>query len=672
MKKTIYLILALIIMVNSMVFADENLDNTVLAKVGSEEITYKTLNKAFKKNLNRQGLNLADVPKDSLMEFLDLYLKYRLKVNDALDRGFQDDSTVIADTKLNRKILAESFFFDEELVKPNVERLVERRKSEKKIAIIVISKDPASDSINNQKYEYAKNALAQIQNGVEFSDVAAQYSNDTHTKDKGGIIDSYITAGRITREIEEPIYSLEEGEVYPYVIETANSFFIVKLIDDAKRIKVKPSHILIKTQGEERDSLQAYKMTDSLITLLKRGASFERLAEDNSEDPSSAIKGGYLGSYYIRSTGLEQTGGPLVPEFEKALFELKDGEYSGIIKTDYGFHIIKRDSTQTVDSETERDEMEKLYKRLYFKKDKNTLLDDFAYNYGFNIKDDVFGQFVESLDTNATTLDSAWTKNIHKNLYEKQLFGVLKEKFTVKDFIEEVKTNRELKGLALNKEGIEEGIKRIVRPIVFARATQNLEKTNSEFAELMNEFRDGILLFRVEGMEVWEKLKFDTTLARQYWEPRKNQYMTNKVYDISEIFLFKDSLAKAIREQIDSGEDFEFLATEHTMRDGMREKAGRYGFLDPAKNDLAKIAHESHAKPDYIIGPVKSGKGQSIIKVNDIREPRVKTFEEAIPDFAGEYQDMLQKKLTDEWLKGVREKFPVTIYTDRIDKILEK
>ena len=103
-------------------------------------------------------------------------------------------------------------------------------------------------------------------------------------------------------------------------------------------------------------------------------------------------------------------------------------------------------------------------------------------------------------------------------------------------------------------------------------ATAGLESQYPDFANMMRDFRDGILLFKVEEQEVWGKLKLiqfrrGTSLTRQ-----KANYRTDIKYDISEIYVTSDSLAKAIRKRIDKGENFEEIASQLTERDKMREK----------------------------------------------------------------------------------------------------
>lgn len=85
--------------------------------------------------------------------------------------------------------------------------------------------------------------------------------------------------------------------------------------------QVKASHILVKTEQEAKD----------VLAQLKSGAKFEELAKSKSVD-SSAAQGGDLGWF---------GKGNMVPVFEKTAFALKEGELSGIVKSEFGFHIIK-------------------------------------------------------------------------------------------------------------------------------------------------------------------------------------------------------------------------------------------------------------------------------------------------------------------------------------------
>ena len=115
---------------------------------------------------------------------------------------------------------------------------------------------------------------------------------------------------------------------------------------DAYRVpeQAKVSHILVKTPAvgadgkvDEKGAAEAQHRAEDLLKQIKGGANFEDLARKNSEDPGSATQGGSLG--WIGR-------GRTVPEFEKAAFSLGKGQMSDLVKTSYGFHIIRVDDRQ--------------------------------------------------------------------------------------------------------------------------------------------------------------------------------------------------------------------------------------------------------------------------------------------------------------------------------------
>lgn len=94
--------------------------------------------------------------------------------------------------------------------------------------------------------------------------------------------------------------------------------------------QARASHILLKTEG--KDDAAVKKQAEDLLAQLKKGASFEELAKKNSQDEASAAKGGDLDFF---------NKGQMVPEFDQAAFSLPIGQLSDLVKTNYGYHIIK-------------------------------------------------------------------------------------------------------------------------------------------------------------------------------------------------------------------------------------------------------------------------------------------------------------------------------------------
>ena len=124
----------------------------------------------------------------------------------------------------------------------------------------------------------------------------------------------------LSREIEKKA-DVTDGEIEAYFEAHRDALPAVE--------EVRAAHILVKTEGE----------AGALLDRLRRGADFAALAKANSIDPGTKDKGGNLG--VVRK-------GRMVPEFEKMAFALKPGQISDVVKTPYGYHIIRVQSRQAV------------------------------------------------------------------------------------------------------------------------------------------------------------------------------------------------------------------------------------------------------------------------------------------------------------------------------------
>jgi peptidyl-prolyl cis-trans isomerase D len=94
--------------------------------------------------------------------------------------------------------------------------------------------------------------------------------------------------------------------------------------------QVRASHILLKTEGKDDAAVKA--KAEEILKQAKSGADFAELAKKNSEDEASAKNGGDL-DYFGK--------GRMVPEFDAAVFGMEPGQISDLVKTQYGYHIIK-------------------------------------------------------------------------------------------------------------------------------------------------------------------------------------------------------------------------------------------------------------------------------------------------------------------------------------------
>jgi peptidyl-prolyl cis-trans isomerase D len=125
-----------------------------------------------------------------------------------------------------------------------------------------------------------------------------------------------------------PKVSVSNTDIKNYYEENTLTFKVQK--------ELRASHILIKPSASAEDTAQtrddARKKAEEVLSKLKEGEDFTSLAKKYSQDPGSAGKGGDLG--YFKK-------GDMLRPFEEAAFSLKKGEVSGIIETDFGYHLIK-------------------------------------------------------------------------------------------------------------------------------------------------------------------------------------------------------------------------------------------------------------------------------------------------------------------------------------------
>lgn len=670
MKNFLILITVTIITLNYVIAA--NPTNEVLAKVGNEEITYGQLESAFQKNMSGEKKPLFSLEKDSLLQFLNLFVDYRLKVMDAVDRGYDKDKAVVDEIEQNKRLLTESYYYDKKVFQPIVNKYLDRRQYYIKFAYILFPfTQEAEGMTQTDPKDLAQNVLDSINNKqLSFAEAAKKYSSDKKAGANGGVVDKYLVSGTIQKPIEDALFTLGENQIYSTLLKTSYGYFILKLVEKIPRKQILVGHILIARKSDSLSNEEINK-ADSLLALLRKGANFEKLAELNSDDPASAINGGALDSYYDLANGFVNTKSFLEPHFVETFLNLKDGQISDTIHTSYGIHILERIDTKDPDLEKDRKDIEEFYKRISYDNDKAEYYENYVKTNGFNLNSDAFSKILSNVNRTKTNLDSNWSAKIPKDIFTDKLFSFNTKSMTVGEFIDLLsdKSKTDYRATALDREGLQSAMFKIVKPQVMDLWATELEKNYPEFNHLIKEFHDGILLFKVEALEVWNKLQLDTAMAKQYFDTTHTKFMTNKKYDISEIFVLQDSLAQSLYKRALAGEDFGDLASKFTVRQGSREKRGYQGELDAYDNKFSHQLKGEDIKEGMILPPKTYQSGLSIIKINKIITPRPKTFEEAIPDLAPIVQQIKQKQLTENWLSKVRKKHNVEIFEKTIDEI---
>jgi peptidyl-prolyl cis-trans isomerase SurA len=264
----------------------------------------------------------------SFNDYLELYIKFRLKVQAALDAKMDTLSQQQSELESFRHQLSESFLKEDASINLLVNEAFERTLKDIHLShiFIPVQKTAATEQINAAR-EKINGAYERLQKGEPFEKVAEDYEH-------GSL--GYITTFVLPYDFETAAYTTSVGK-YSKPLQSASGFHILK--NDAERNaigKIRVSQILLSFPPEADDNKKAElaARADSLYNVLKAGADFSKLAEQFSDDHLTFQAGGEMPSFGV---------GQYDSLFENTAFSLQhDSDISKPIQTAFGFHILMR------------------------------------------------------------------------------------------------------------------------------------------------------------------------------------------------------------------------------------------------------------------------------------------------------------------------------------------
>jgi len=495
----------------------------VVAEVGDEKIYLDDYEKQYMKTVNN-----LDSAKNSDMEkrkeFLTLLVKFKLKVKDARDRGLLKSDDIQNDLKQYKENFLTSFLVDKEIVEPMIKDLYEKKEYEVRASHILINLPQQNFSPDDsiKAYQKAADALAKLKNGVPFSEVAVEFSDDQSAKQNGGDL-YYFTAGMTVPEFEDAIYKLKVGDYTKEPVRTQFGLHIVKLADKRKRNDgIRASHILIQDQkdslGKVVDSLGTYNKAKDVLARIKNGEDFSKVATEVSQDPGSAPKGGDLGFFDRRR---------MVQPFDSVAFMLKVGEISGLVRTPFGWHIIKVTEIKPYQAFDKQKETLKgdFKKGPQFKAEYTKFLEKSKKQFNFEIKPDGMNFLTSKFDStrpvSGFNLDSMFSQEEKSKVLATYKDGDIK----VSDIIAYMGKNRDNMTSLANAATLKKIIEGAAdSPILYKVAIkENIEK-DPEYIAQMTEYENGLLSFKVDQEELWRKIKITQEDMQAYYDSNKDKY----------------------------------------------------------------------------------------------------------------------------------------------------
>ena len=642
------------------VFAQKN-DSPILMEIGDKKITLEEFEAIYNKNSDNKKNT-----KEEVEDYLDLYIKFKLKVVEAEDLGMDTLPAFTQELEGYRKQLAQPYLSDREVTEKLIEEAYERMKYDVKAAHILVKVTLEADPKDTlAAYNKIMKIRKRIVGGEDFEKVAAEVSEDpSAVKNKGNL--GYFSAFQMVYPFETAAYETEVGKI-SMPVRTSFGYHLVKTIDKRKaRGIMKVAHIMVRADkklGEEEINQKKEKIDEIYTKVTAEDADFAALARQYSEDKESAKRGGELPAF---------GAGKMVEEFETAAFALEnDGDISAPILTDYGWHIIKRLELKNLES------YEELYPTLKAKVARDSRANKSKEIVIENIKKE--NNFKEDLKRRNDFYTAVDQKKFNKGEWkaedvaklDKVMFGFYPtdgEKFEYKQTqfakrLENHMSRNEPTNVDL-KSYINKLYNTVVEEMTMRFKNRRLPVVNKEFRMLLQEYREGILLFNITDEKVWSKAVKDSTGLEAFYQANKQNYMWGERVDAVIYKCSNEKIAKKVEKLIKakakkgySNEDI----LKQINKDSQLNLTIEEGKFTKEQNELvAKAKWENKS-----ITKLNNENEVVLIEVKEVLAPQPKLLDEVRGLVTSDYQNKLEK----EWVETLRKKYPVKIHKEVLSKL---
>ncbi|MDQ2718279.1 MAG: peptidylprolyl isomerase [Bacteroidota bacterium] len=608
---------------------------------GNHSVSVNEFSKAFNKN------KTATPDKaQSLRDYLDLYIKFKLKVQAAKDLHLDTLPSLQADLPNFRSQIEENYLKDDKEVNALINEAFSRSQKDMHVLdfFVPLNNLDSTDSIKayneiNQFYQQLKNGKKDI--SAIIADVN-KHGGSIRQNDLG-----FITVFTLPYEFENIIYGLKPGQSSaPY--RSPKGWHIFKNVEERHAMgKIKLAQILFAVpENPNPQRSQTKKLADSIYSILKDGADFSKLAKEFSDDKMTYMNGGNMPEF-----GVSKYGG----EFEREAFSLKkDGEISQPFETEFGYHIIKRISATPVPA-TKND-------------------DTFMYDLKQEVMNDsriaiARRKFVSEIlpeigfKKNAINEENLWRVTDSSLLANKEITaGKVDEKTIlfsynnheqtkVSEWIQFSRNSNKPQTIPLRKT-----YKIAFPDFIAASAINNyrmrLQNFNINFKNQLDEFKEGSLLFEIMQRKVWNKASADSAGLLQYYNQHKEKYLWSASAEAVIFSCSNESVAGSAIAQLKKGKSWKEVMNDNSSR--VHADSGRYEL-----SQIPVIDKTNFTEGLITLPIVNKNDGTAaftkIIKLYPGHQQR--NFEEARGLVVNDYQNYLEEK----WVEQLRKQYPIKV-----------
>lgn len=646
MKNSIVIIGAILMSVVSLAQGKKE----VLLTIDNKPIYANEFKKVYQKNLDL----VQDKEQKSVDGYLKLFIDYKLKVAEAYRQGLDANEAYISDFAKYEEQLSRNYIYEENVTSDLAKEAYERGLEELDVSHILIMCNwdafPQDTLVAYNKIKSIRERALK-KDAEDFNELAKKLSEEPKADEREGKL-GYFSVFDMVYPFETMAYNTPVGEISE-IVRTQFGYHVLKVHNRRKKLpQVTVSHIMISSRADST-GIKAKERIYEIYALLNQGESFEDLAKKYSDDQNTGRNGGLMRPF--------SKGDLKAPPFEDASYNLKtEGEISKPVQTRFGWHIIRLEKRHDIPTfEEKKEEMERRIKDGERAKIiTSAITDKIKHKYGFEKYE--FLPFFMNYVTDSI-FKRKWKHETLSAEDNKKLFTIGDKTYYYNEFgqyIEDrqgkVRPYKQIRTMLniLYDEFETTKLKEYFR--------EKLEDENEDYAAIINEYRDGLLIFEVMEQNVWKKAKIDTVGQINYFESHRSKYVwkeraqgtiyrTKSSETIEQVLahLKNAKTADEIKETMNQDGLVNVLVTAGVFESGASELPKNFDL----KQGISKI--------------YKQDDSFTVVAVDELLPAGSKEYQEVEGRVLSDYQNDLEL----EWMQSLRDKYKVEVNEKTLKRV---
>lgn len=612
----------------------------VLMKINGKEVKLSEFEYLYNKNLQQQ------VNKESIDEYVNRFVDYKLKVVEAESLGYDTLPRINRELDGYKNDLIAPFMTDTVLQEKLAREDYERKTKNVNMSHMMLALGKNKEETQKQ-IALMDSLRTCILNGENFSDIVEKYSIDRSKVNNHGEY-GFQRSGVLPYDFEKVAFNTPVGTISaPFVTQYGVHMVRVNGVrPDEGEVQV--GHILKLFPRNATDSAkQAVKhQIDSIYQRVLAGEDFEELARKCSQDPGSARNGGKL-PFFGR--------GRMVKAFENVAFDLPDGQISAPVETPYGYHIVKKYSHKALGT---YEEMRPLIiqqmqndERSIMPIESKTQQIMKELNYKPNEK---LGEYLKKELTKHGGFDSTFVTDVVAKSQEPIFTYGKGIKVPLKELASRINAKSKYANNDIASAEIVGLVENYAKNVLRKHYGDNLVDLNPDYRNLLNEYRDGTLLFEVMNKEVWSKAKTDEDGLEAYYKANSGKYSWDAPHFKGIMICAKND--SILKEALTTAAQWSDVPVD-TLTSNLNNKFGR---------NIKMLRVISKKGDDAMVDNIAFGEVKGVSSFNGYPvyaklTGKIISQPEEMSDVRGmvssDYQDELEKR----WIDGLHKKYKVVI-----------